>query len=399
MLNAPLLLSFYITACAIVVIVLFVLFLRMARSKIAVQNYIANSILLGIWCITFYCFFLLSKTVFYAVLFDGLYFAGTTWLAFSMLYFAVHYTGITVQYRKLYRLVGIILCSFDTISLLLNNHFHHMFRLMHQVDYTGNLAIGFLANNFYWLHYVHLSLCYLFVATTFVLFSIALIKSPSFYKKKYSGIVIAYFFVIIANFLSYSLNFPIDFSVVMYGVLAGFICFFSAYSYPKQMVSNALRVVHRNISDAIIYYDIDGNCLYANHSAKNLFREDSVFSYEKAEEYRKRIENPMMLSLEGEGSDLSEKEIFYTKDSIKLGDKEFIFDVEYQHVYTYEGNQKRKNGSILKLVDIGDIVGFYGSIRRTPRGELSIKSTDLKLLSKSLNTVAASKVVLYLSTS
>ena len=39
---------------------------------------------------------------------------------------------------------------------------------------------------------------------------------------------------------------------------------------------------------------------------------------------------------------------------------------------------------ILKLVDIGDIVGFTGTIRRTPRGELSIKSTSLELLSKAL---------------
>ena len=35
-------------------------------------------------------------------------------------------------------------------------------------------------------------------------------------------------------------------------------------------------------------------------------------------------------------------------------------------------------------VDIGDIVGFTGTIRRTPRGELSIKSTELTLLSKAL---------------
>lgn len=38
----------------------------------------------------------------------------------------------------------------------------------------------------------------------------------------------------------------------------------------------------------------------------------------------------------------------------------------------------------LKLVDIGDILGFYGSIRRTPRGELSIKAKLFKMLSKSL---------------
>ena len=38
----------------------------------------------------------------------------------------------------------------------------------------------------------------------------------------------------------------------------------------------------------------------------------------------------------------------------------------------------------LKSIDIGDIVGFYGSVRRTPRGELTIKAKSLKILSKSL---------------
>ncbi len=38
----------------------------------------------------------------------------------------------------------------------------------------------------------------------------------------------------------------------------------------------------------------------------------------------------------------------------------------------------------LKLVDIGDMLGVHGTIRRTPRGELSIKATSYKLLAKSL---------------
>lgn len=40
--------------------------------------------------------------------------------------------------------------------------------------------------------------------------------------------------------------------------------------------------------------------------------------------------------------------------------------------------------AILKLTDIGDIVGFKGTVRRTPRGELSIKANDIKMLSKAL---------------
>ena len=53
-------------------------------------------------------------------------------------------------------------------------------------------------------------------------------------------------------------------------------------------------------------------------------------------------------------------------------------------VFSHKENLSEAQMKILKLLDIGDIVGFYGSIRRTPRGELSIKSTKLKLLSKSL---------------
>jgi lysyl-tRNA synthetase, class II len=40
--------------------------------------------------------------------------------------------------------------------------------------------------------------------------------------------------------------------------------------------------------------------------------------------------------------------------------------------------------NLLKLVDIGDIIGAEGTIRRTPRGELSLKAKSVQLLSKSL---------------
>lgn len=53
-------------------------------------------------------------------------------------------------------------------------------------------------------------------------------------------------------------------------------------------------------------------------------------------------------------------------------------------VFSHKENLTEEQIKVLKLVDIGDIMGFTGTIRRTPRGELSIKSTSLKMLSKSL---------------
>ncbi len=53
-------------------------------------------------------------------------------------------------------------------------------------------------------------------------------------------------------------------------------------------------------------------------------------------------------------------------------------------IFSHKQNLSEDKLKVLKLLDMGDIVGFTGTIRRTPRGELSIKATDLKLLSKSL---------------
>lgn len=53
-------------------------------------------------------------------------------------------------------------------------------------------------------------------------------------------------------------------------------------------------------------------------------------------------------------------------------------------VFCHKDNMDEEAIKMLKLIDIGDIAGFCGSIRRTPRGELSIKAKNYKLLSKAL---------------
>lgn len=53
-------------------------------------------------------------------------------------------------------------------------------------------------------------------------------------------------------------------------------------------------------------------------------------------------------------------------------------------VFCHKENMDEEAIKLLKLVDMGDVVGFYGSIRRTPRGELSLKATKYKILAKAL---------------
>ena len=56
-------------------------------------------------------------------------------------------------------------------------------------------------------------------------------------------------------------------------------------------------------------------------------------------------------------------------------------------IFCHKEHLAEEKVKMLKLLDVGDIAGFYGTIRRTPRGELSIKVTDYKLLTKSIKTL------------
>jgi lysyl-tRNA synthetase class 2 len=53
-------------------------------------------------------------------------------------------------------------------------------------------------------------------------------------------------------------------------------------------------------------------------------------------------------------------------------------------VFCHKENLSPELMDALKLVDIGDMIGAIGTIRRTPRGELSVKATEFVMLGKSL---------------
>ena len=53
-------------------------------------------------------------------------------------------------------------------------------------------------------------------------------------------------------------------------------------------------------------------------------------------------------------------------------------------IFSHKENMDVDKFKTLKLIDVGDIMGFYGSIRRTPRGELSIKAKEYTIDRKSV---------------
>ncbi len=53
-------------------------------------------------------------------------------------------------------------------------------------------------------------------------------------------------------------------------------------------------------------------------------------------------------------------------------------------VYSHENNLSEDELKKLKLLDLGDMIGIKGTVRRTKRGELTVDSTEISILAKSL---------------
>ena len=56
-------------------------------------------------------------------------------------------------------------------------------------------------------------------------------------------------------------------------------------------------------------------------------------------------------------------------------------------IFCHKNNLDEENLARLKCLDVGDIIGIKGFIRRTPRGELSIAAKSFDIISKSLQTL------------
>ena len=56
-------------------------------------------------------------------------------------------------------------------------------------------------------------------------------------------------------------------------------------------------------------------------------------------------------------------------------------------IFSHKDNLSEQQQEVIKLLDLGDIIGVTGLIRRTPRGELTINASDVQILCKSLQTL------------
>ena len=324
----------YAVASAILTSVLLSFVVNLYNTKVDYIKSIRNAMIVGMAVVPLYVLFFFQKKAEYAVFIDSVYFIGTIWMAFFIYKFAFEFTGHKKIVKKIYW-IYIIPCVIDTISLIINNFTHHSFYLVNVISDYGFEYWSLIMTP---LHYVHIGFCYLMVLQSFIILAYESIAAPFYYKAKYLSIFISYILIILCNYYCYSRDFPLDFSILLYGVFGAYVCWCCAYKVPSRMILLALERVNSVINDGIFYFNINNQCIYVNDYVKELFAGDSRFNKQFAtDRVREKIA----------AADNENNGHFFWQEKVDVNGVLHTFLFEYERLFY----SKVPIGSFLKLVD------------------------------------------------
>ncbi len=197
----------------------------------------------------------------------GVYYSCIDWMLLFFLLYTVEYTGNRIHHKRILQAIIVILLL-DSASLISNFCFGHMYQV-----YSVQMPSGeMLCQSQHLLPFgIHLAICYTLVFLSFVTLLGKMWHTPRLYWIRYVLILGCFMMLVAMNVIFMLTGEIVDRSIVTYAVMAGLLAFFTFVYEPKVLIDKMLSAVVTGISDGILFFDIDGNCIYANDNALRLF--------------------------------------------------------------------------------------------------------------------------------
>ena len=254
----------------------------------------------------------------------GMYYLSVGWLTYQLTDYAMEYTEVRLVTR-LPRTILFVMILLDSISILVNNFTGHVFSMIQLYDGSNG--------QYYWTSQphgcmgIHLALCYVMVALTFIALIYKTIVSPRFYRKKYAVILILLAVVIMVNAGFLFVGLEIDFSVLFYAIMGPLVRYFTLYYTPKNLALRTQSYVIEEIGNGVICFDVDGSCVYVNQAAKKLFT-----AWNEAEDIDRLEKQYVRWHGQNQGRDS-----VYWEDELTVGGVKRFFGFEYRSMYDEDG--------------------------------------------------------------
>ncbi|HAK69149.1 MAG TPA: hypothetical protein DCM57_05760 [Treponema sp.] len=271
----------------------------------------------------------------------AVFYASLTWLLLIMAYFFAKFTA----YEKIPKQVKIVLtalAAIDSLSMLLNpilGHAYQCYGSLNQYQEVCIVTRGLLGFK------IHLILSYLLSILSFAILIRKICISPSVYWRKYLTAIGSLFAVILWDALFVLKKTVIDTSIIGYAIACAMITYFAIISKPHILINSLLGKVAAYTSNMIVFFDIDGICVYANEPAKK-FLGINDGSLDKCKE--------LLEEITGQKIEV-EKNENYTKTIATNKNPVAHLQVEYRTIF----HNKKTEGVFFQMQDATESVNRY----------------------------------------
>lgn len=241
------------------------------KEKHSMVRTVGRTLVIGLFIVLCNLVTLLTRYEWVCLAAYSLYFVASCWLVYYLLRFSLEYIGRRFEdYVK--RKLMLLLLFADSLFVILNNVFGHMFRLKSVVLFGGE---QFYELEITWCFYIHYAIVLCLVVFSLITLFYGSFTAPTFYRKKYLTIAIITTAITILNIITVSS--AIDVSVAGY-VVEAISIYYCAFVYtPQKLLQSTLLQVTQDMSIAVFVLDAEGRRLYSNGFAESLLVEENPY--------------------------------------------------------------------------------------------------------------------------
>ena len=253
------------------------------RRKSVLNTSLSNFLIVSNIFLIFYLGTLIIDNYNLAYIFQSLYHATQSWFLLFFLLYVMALSGkvVTAKSAKIFRIAYIILAGLDSLIFVFGITNNLTFSM--EAYYVNGTFFCWIINYAPFFLF-HVSLCVLIILVILLELIYRISSIAKMYTFKYLYIFISFSVLVILNtlFLIFNKYIKLDYSSLLFGANVISIHLFSQYRIPKKLESELLSLVSQNISNPVICFNKEGECIYKNLKAEKLLNTPEILDWCKS---------------------------------------------------------------------------------------------------------------------
>ena len=196
----------------------------------------------------------------------NLFYIGIDWMLYFVLHFCYEYTHQTFDEKWWDILIRMIL-GMDSLSLFINIFVQHVTQIEMSVTRYGEIYYHMSYKN---LYQVHLFISYAIFMVAILALIRKIFNTSNVYWISYFVVLGSLLVVVIWDLIYVVSGSVIDYSIIGYAIGGFLVYYFSIRHDSVLVINNMLAKIVSDIDDGFVFFDMDGDCIYANDRAMQL---------------------------------------------------------------------------------------------------------------------------------